>query len=80
MAAVNSSELNFEEESVLELPLGEVREVEPYRHEPRVRVNVVLDSSTSVESATDNYEMLSEKCVNRNIDVMYIDLDTSLIK
>ena len=51
MAAVNSSELNFEEESVLELPLGEVREVEP-----RVRVNVVPESSTSVESATDNDE------------------------
>ncbi len=55
-AAVNSSELNFEEESVLDLPLGEVREVKPYRHEPRVRVNVVPDSSTSVESATDNDE------------------------
>ena len=32
MAAASSSELVFErEESVLDLPLGEVREVEPYR-------------------------------------------------
>ena len=52
MAAVSS----VEEESVLDLPLGEVREVEPYRHEPRVRDSVVADNSTSVESATDNDE------------------------
>ena len=55
-AASGSSELVFErEESVLDLPLGDVREVEPYRHEPRVRDNVVAESS-SVESVTDTDE------------------------